>query len=267
MELVVKKTVEIQHNMQSVKSEIEKQLKKYDVVVTDDTVKDTKKLMADINKNKQAFSDACKKYLTEIEDPVKAFKSEKKEVESLFVDARLRLSSQVDKFESKKLDEISEIVINTKNFMCNEKGINPCRVSVEDLIKLSAVTTTNNLSKNTITAIENKILLVETEILREKQAEQDREAEKERIRQEAIKQERLRVEQEKLIQQQSKEEVIEKTQLEKSKPEPVIQDGKTLHKILVEFSVTAPSHIPYEAIKNKVSEKLSSFGLNEFVVK
>jgi hypothetical protein len=156
MELVVKKTVEIQHNTQSVKAEIEKQLKQYDVVVTDDTVKDTKKLMADINKNKQAFSDACKNYLADIEAPVKAFKSEKKEVEGLFIDARLRLSSQVDKFESKKLDEISNIVINAKNVMCNEKGINPDSVSVEDLIKLSAITTTNKLAKTTITAIENK---------------------------------------------------------------------------------------------------------------
>lgn len=264
MELVVKNTVEIQHNMQSVKTEIQNQLKQYDIVVTDDTVKDTKKLMADINKNKQAFSDACKKYLTEIEAPVKAFKSEQKEVESLFVDARLRLSSQVDKFESKKLDEIADIVINTKNVMCNEKGINQDRVSVEDLIKLSAFTTTNKLAKTTLTAIENKILLVEDEILREKQAEQDRETEKERIRQEAIQQERLRVEQER--EKKLKKEVVEEVnQLE---PEPVIQDdGKTLHKVVVEFSVTAPSHIPYEAIKNKVSEKLSSFGLKEFVIK
>jgi hypothetical protein len=280
MKLEVQKKVEISHNMEDLLIEIKNTLQKYDVVINEDTLKDTKILMASINKDKQEFADACKIYLLEIEAPIKAFKIKKKEIEDLFIDARLRLSSQVDKYEVIKLDEISDTIINTKNNMCNEKGIDTSKVSVEELIKLSAVTTTGKASKATITIIENKILIVEAEIAKQEAATKEKMMRDEQIRIDAIQKERERVEKNRLdnielVEQKVKQdlaEVLTESQGVKKPITPPVQEetinenGKKVFKVLIEFSVTAPSHLLHNSVCNTVYKGLMDLGLKKIKI-
>ena len=274
MKLIVNKKIEISHNMESILQSYQDMLKKYDVVVTEDTVKDTKVLMASINKDKKDFTDKCKLVLSEIEAPIKEFKLKKKEIESLFDESRLRLSSQVQNFEILKLEQISDCIIKTKVDMCNEKGIDQSLVSVEDLIKLSAVTTTNKPTKATITAIENKILVAESIIIKQQQEIKEKALRDEQIRLDAIQQERERVEQKRLadiersrIESEKEQEKIVDIVVTNSVKEPVsIDNDNTIHKILIELDVTAPSKIPTSEVLNKTYILLKKLGLTDFRV-
>ena len=299
-ELKVNHSVKISHNMLQIHGTIESELKKYDVVVTIDTVAETKKLMADLNKQKLEFTKRCNAYLSDIEDPIKQFKIDKKTIENLFVDARLRLSTQVESFESVRLDDISTIVIEFKNKLCVEKGIDIASVSVEDLIKLTVVTSTGKITKATNDTIINRVddVIKEKErlenIAKIEKLEQDQRDEK--IRQQAIEDGRLKGIAEAEAKQKRIEKEAEKTTISemeivdnnvqintKTTPEqtqtscqdPIIEhnahnkkvfENKT-HKVLVEITIeNVPSHIPDQAVKNKVNNTLIGFGLTSFKV-
>ena len=278
MKLIVNKKIEISHNMESILQSYQDMLKKYDVVVTEDTVKDTKVLMANINKDKKDFTDKCKLVLSEIEAPIKEFKLKKKEIESLFDESRLRLSSQVQNFEILKLDQISDCIIKTKVDMCNEKGIDQSLVSVEDLIKLSAVTTTNKPTKATITAIENKISVAESIIIKQQQEIKEKALRDEQIRLEAIQQERERVEKKRLAdiersriesekeqeQEQEKAKVVDTVVTNLFKGPVSIDNGNTIHKFIIELDVAAPSTIVRNQVHEMTYKSLTKLGLTDF---
>ena len=289
MELIVSKKVEIKHNMELIQQHIANTLKKYDVVVTEDTVKDTKVLMSNINKDKKDFADKCKMFIAEIEAPIKEFKLNKKSIEDIFDDARFRLAVQVVKFETIKLDEISKVIIQTKVDMCENKGIDQSKVSVEDLIKLSSVTSTGKANKATITAIESRILIIESMIIKQEQDAKEKALRDEAIRLEAIQQERDRVEQKRLDDiakadakvkydlakgfAEAKTEAAPKTvEVKKEVISDIEQldiseDSKKIFKVLVEFSVYAPQHILQSAVENKVSSRLNDLGIKDFIIK
>ena len=269
MELIVSKKVEIKHNMELIQQHIANTLKKYDVVVTEDTVKDTKVLMSNINKDKKDFADKCKMFIAEIEAPIKEFKLNKKSIEDIFDDARFRLAVQVVKFETIKLDEISKVIIQTKVDMCENKGIDQSKVSVEDLIKLSSVTSTGKANKATITAIDNRILRVEAQILKQQAESIEKAIRYEKIRFDAINQERERFERHPIDDIVRQRTISEQAPVETAKDDQQVIDtnSKKIFKVLVEFSVCAPQHILQSAVENKVSSRLNDLGIKDFIIK
>jgi hypothetical protein len=286
MELIVNKTIDIQHNMIAVQSNIQDKLKKWDLVVIESNVLHAKKDIAQINKDKKSFSDYCKKFLYEIEVPIKEFKAKQKEIESLYDDAILRLSSQVQKFETIKLEDIAIKIISYKNNMCEEKGIDNKLVSVENLILLSSVNEKGSISKKTIDCISNKIIIVETQILKHKVDIQEKYLKDEKIRLDEIQAERERVETKSIDAIQKGRDIAETKRLNdieisKNKYNKIVADGvgikydseldtnnnsnsKTDFKVIVMFSINAPSQIPQNAVENKVFNRLTELGLKDF---
>lgn len=282
MNLIVNKQVEIIHNMAQIKNEIESHLKKYDVIVTDDSVLPTKNLMATINKEKKEFTGLCKSYLDEIEAPIKAFKSDKKDIESLYDDAREKLSSQVDKFESGKLEKIRDILITHKVELCEKSGVPIERISVEDLIKLTAVTATYKPTKAVTDAIQTKISLLEAEIIKQQQAEKERDLEIEKARFEAqqeerLRQERLSIEKEQIIKDealiQARKEFDTRQVLNSrihvvKAVEPVVVNDKKEFIVTVQFKVITPNkeNITQDKVNDVVNKKLLGLCLENFKV-
>lgn len=225
--LVVDYKFDIKANMDEVKKGIAEDMAKYDIVVTADTVKDTKKVMADINKQKAEFKTTCKEFINEVSQPINAFKSSQKEIESLFDDARSNLDIQVKRYEQGVLDLAESLLIEYVKEKSVEKEINPDLIEYKDLILLGTVTQSGNMSSGAKEKIDARIMAVETEILKAKlEAEEKAKRDREIAEHARIEAERRAAEREAMLKAQSEErearlkieaEEREKRMLEESK--------------------------------------------------
>lgn len=197
-ELVVKTTLpKIEANFDVVKKQLIDGLKTYDVIITADTVKDGKNMAAEINKIKKAIKDQEKKALEDILGPTNEFKEKVKELMNIAEEARNKITHQVSIYEDKTKKEIE---CKIKKYLVDIIESSNLRekyryIDISDLVKLSSVTKTNNLTTATINAIKGRVaqakslqLEEDAKILAEEKA---REEERARIREE----ERIRAEQ------------------------------------------------------------------------
>lgn len=204
--LIVDYKFDLQSNMDQVKDDIVERMKKYDVIVTHSTVAESKKLMADINKEKKMLNDTCKTFIDQVSEPITVFKRNQKEISSLYDDARTKLKNQVENFEQEILDNAKNLLLDYRNNLCEIKNIDQNTIIITDLILLGAVTSTNKLAKKSSDIIDARVQGVENEILKAKiQAAEQAAEEAKKIK--AI-QEAAKKEAEEEANQRAKEEAI-----------------------------------------------------------
>jgi len=229
----------IKANFDVVKQQLIDGLKTYDVIITAETVKDGKAMASEINKIKKAIKDQEKKALEDILGPGNEFKEKIKELMDLAEEAREKITSQVTAYEEATKLEIQKKV---KAFLTEEIEKAELRdpfflVDSLDLVKLTAVTKTGNLTSATINAIKGRVAdkknlqLEEDARIAQEQKEKDEEIarirEEERIKAEANIQVHVTVDQpEPIIQhepmQQFTPEQIEQTSM--PTPEPTYHE-------------------------------------------
>ena len=90
----------------AVKKELTKQLKKYDVVVTADTVGDAKKLATDLNKQKTEIDARRKEAVYNVSAPIRAFDADMKHLVKMCEDGRAKINFQVKTFEDKTKNDV-----------------------------------------------------------------------------------------------------------------------------------------------------------------
>ena len=199
MELLKVKTTlpTIEANFDVVKQQLIDGLKTYDVIITAETVKDGKAMASEINKIKKAIKDQEKKALEDILGPGNEFKEKIKELMDLAEEAREKITTQVTAYEeATKLEIQAKVKIFLTEEIEKAELRDPFfRIEVLDLVKLTAVTKTGNLTSATINNIkgrvsEQKNLQLE-EDARIAQEQKDKEDEIARIREE----ERIKAEQ------------------------------------------------------------------------
>ena len=149
----------IKANFDVVKQQLIDGLKTYDVLITAETVKDGKAMASEINKIKKAIKDQEKKALEDILGPGNEFKEKIKELMDLAEEAREKITSQVTAYEEATKLEIQKKV---KAFLTEEIEKAELRdpfflVDSLDLVKLTAVTKTGNLTSATINMIKGRV--------------------------------------------------------------------------------------------------------------
>lgn len=112
-ELQVKVTkftpAEVSFNSEEIKSAAKEIAKKYEgLVFTDETVKDAKKVAAEINKIKKSVDDFKKKAKKELTPAVKALETECKEVIAILDEPYQHIKSQLEIFEDNRIKAKSE---------------------------------------------------------------------------------------------------------------------------------------------------------------
>ena len=159
-ELVVKTTLpKIEANFDIVKKQLVDCLKSYDVIITEDTVKDGKNMASAINKIKKAIKDQERRALEDILGPTNEFKEKVKELMDIAEEARNKIINQVSIYEDRTKKEIE---CKIKEYLVDIIGSSNLRekyryIDISDLVKLSAVTKTNNLTTATINAIKGRV--------------------------------------------------------------------------------------------------------------
>lgn len=180
--LIITHKLDIQSNMEELATKIQTDIKeKYSLTVTDETVTDTKKVMAEINKEKDEFKKKYKEFKNLVLEPFAPLDTKAKEIEGYFDTARTALDAQVKKFEEVKREQAKTACTEYTKEQCELKGINFEAITISDLFnKLGSVTEKGNISGTAKKEIDQRIAIVENEVLKakleaEEKAKRDRE--------------------------------------------------------------------------------------------
>lgn len=223
-ELVIKHNLDIQSNMEELAVKIQTDIeKKYSLTVTDESVKETKVIMAEINKEKAEFNKKYKEFKALVLEPFTPLDKKAKEIEGYFDVARSALDTQVKKFEEGKREKAKEVCIAYAKKQCEAKEIHITSITISDLFdKLGSLTTANCISGTAKKEIDQRIQAVENEILKAKiEAEEQAKRNKEIADEARIKAEQEAAEREVEIRKQAekdKEDAVKKA-LENAKVE------------------------------------------------
>lgn len=163
-------TAAIEFNYAELKESITQVLKDYDVVVTDDTVKSSRDLMAELNKQSKSISDTFKAKKKEVTAPVTEAEKQVKELVAMFSDARTKIADQVSKYDEAKKAEITEKMKAKLVELWESEGVKPefQNATVEGSITLDCVTASGKVSSSGFRKLEalvatDKALQMQTE--------------------------------------------------------------------------------------------------------
>lgn len=147
-------------NFDELKTHLGKELEQYDVVVTVDTVADAKKLCAELNATKKEISDKRKATIAEASAPVKKFEEQMKELEQMCTDGRAKLTSQIAKFEDETRKKVQALLVEhcAAEYIKQDVTAEFQDVIVDDLVALSAITKTGNLTGKTKSAVQERVM-------------------------------------------------------------------------------------------------------------
>lgn len=95
----------INFNYEEIKSKLEVELKKYDVVVTEETIKEGKELKATLNKVKKQVDDERKRIKKEYCQPLAEFENQVKDLVSMLDAGYKKIDEQVKVYEEAKKEE------------------------------------------------------------------------------------------------------------------------------------------------------------------
>lgn len=146
-------------NFEELKAALAKDLEKYDVVVTAETVADAKKLATELNSTKTIIGKRRKEEVAKASEPVKAFDGKMKDLETMCEEGRQKILAQVKTFEDETRDLAASLLSDLleKLFADNEVEPEFRRAQFGDLVKLTAVTKTGSLTAAANKELEGRV--------------------------------------------------------------------------------------------------------------
>jgi len=115
---------EINWNGAEIKASLNVALEDYrNMVVTEETLKGSKKVMADLNKQAKVLDDFRKSTVKKLNPDIKQFESEAKELVSMIKEARTTINDQVETFIIKQREEKKELVKCAINSVLEENKL------------------------------------------------------------------------------------------------------------------------------------------------
>lgn len=135
-------------NFEELRESLADELKKYDVVVTADTLKDAKQLATDLNKTAKLIDDRRKQEVSKASEPVRQFDDQMKELVGLCKSGRQKLLDQVKQFEDETRAEALELLVDYRQELWQDLSVSPDyrTAEIKDLAILSALTAKRNLT-------------------------------------------------------------------------------------------------------------------------
>ncbi len=160
-ELIVKsEPLVLTANFEAVEKHLKTELEKYDVVVTQDTLKDCKKLSTELNAVANGINAKRKEEVALISAPIKLFDEKIKSLVTLCKDGREKLTSQIKVFEDKTKAEIKVMLINYLNEKYEASKVEEeyRTSSIDDLAILSSQTASGKLTSKATGAIDSRVM-------------------------------------------------------------------------------------------------------------
>lgn len=252
-------------NFEDFKANLDTYTKQFEIEVKSDNLKEAKESGAELNKLKKQVKETAKKYLDEIEAPIKVFKEKIKEIETLLDAKRLKIADGISVFEDAKRLEHTEAM---RAYLSKKLQDVEMRDEFKNRIKLSnpsvsGLTAKGDLAKKFRDEIDASVSQA-LEAQRLKNIELENQRLKDEARAVEIASEmRLKEQQEHLAykEQEPKEPVLKDSNLFEDKPKestptpPELTpkpQGKSVYKITLEFEVKSRSGVDCQAMIQKV---------------
>lgn len=159
---------------------------KYNIAVTEDTVKEAKKTRAEINAGKKALEQAWRERKAELEAPVKALNERAKAIFAICDESAKAIDYQVEQFEAKKRELAVALCEEYKNKLCEQRGIPLESVYCGNLNNLGYVTEKGVLSSQGKQAVESLVNAKALELEEQKRRELEEKLRIEKIKHEAV---------------------------------------------------------------------------------
>ena len=149
----------IAFNFEETKAWLENELKQYDVVVTADTLPGSKKLATELNKMAGDIGKRRRDAVAAVSGPIKLFEEQAKALEKMCKDGRQRLLDQVKTFEDETRAKAKSELERCRLEAWDHHGVSDefRNTVIDDLIKISALTKTGNLTASTANEVGNRV--------------------------------------------------------------------------------------------------------------
>lgn len=146
-------------NFDEVRAHFVEQLKKYDLVVTAETLAEAKKLATDLNKAATEVKSRGKAVSSEASAPINEFNEQVKELAQLLLDARLKLTEQVKTFEDETRQAAADALFAYLIEQAEVKGVQVefQLANIDGLVNLSTLTAAGNLTAKAKAAVDERI--------------------------------------------------------------------------------------------------------------
>ena len=150
--------ISITANFEAAEKYLQNELKKYDVVVTRETIKGCKTLSADLNKIATDIDKRRKSELSVMTAPIKEFDASMKSLVTICKEGRAKITEQIKVFEDETRQQISGLLTDYLNEEWRKLGVeNRFKdAAINDLIILSSMTANGNLSAKATSAIKER---------------------------------------------------------------------------------------------------------------
>ena len=159
--IVIKaRTIKIDANFKEAEDHLKKELEKYDVVVTAETMKGCKELSTDLNKMSGDIDKLRKEKLSVMTAPIKDFDAKMKSLAMLCKDGREKLLKQIKVFEDKTRIEIDKKLTEllAELYALNEVKDEYKTATIGDLVILTNITAAGNLSGKAKATVKERVL-------------------------------------------------------------------------------------------------------------
>lgn len=142
----------IKFNLQEFRQNIRNELKKYDLVVTVDTVKDAKALAADLNGQAKSLKDRFKEAAALVTKPVDDLGLEVAEIVAEILESREKLTAQIKKFEDERKIAVRNAIETKRLELWDKLEVQEefRNAPIDKLVKLTALTAKDSLTSATL---------------------------------------------------------------------------------------------------------------------
>ena len=159
-EIVISSTLPaISGNFEEVKDGLTEQLKQFDLIVDESSVKTAKSMAAQINKLSGEIDKKRKQVVQELSVPIKEFEAMMKELKDLCQESRQNLLSQVKVYDDKKLDKVYTLLTQELQNKYTHYSVKEefQSVKIDDLVILSHLTQGGALVKKARDIIDERV--------------------------------------------------------------------------------------------------------------
>lgn len=141
------------------KQTLEAEMEKFNILVTEETLADSKKLATDLNKRAAGLDDLRKKAIAKASAPIKERDTQLKELVQLYKESRQKLVDQVAEFEDKVKQVAHDLLKNLRAELWDSQSVSDEFQSAQfdDLVKLGALTKKQALTAATINELTNRV--------------------------------------------------------------------------------------------------------------
>jgi len=161
-EIAIKATVtpgKIDINIDEVKKEVEAEVAKYNLVVTEDSVKGAKEVAAKLNKVAASIDERRKEIVKEASQYITDADTSMKELVTICKEGRQKIVDQVTVFEDKERERIKVILQECLDDLFEDYGVNDefRLTKVGGFVKLTAITGTSAVAAATLREMTNEV--------------------------------------------------------------------------------------------------------------